>query len=144
MRTCESPTCGNVIPPQKGSARPRKYCTACRPPRNRPNPRLVTLDRAERADGPRDAPTAPLLAEHPIVVQYRQRLTAAGRLDTTKGAVVMHLAALFAAGQHTAAGAAALSRQLLAAEEAALAGAKTQADAMDELEARRRHKVSSA
>lgn len=137
MRICEAPTCENVIPPQKGSARPRKFCVTCRPPKNRPNPRVIGL-------GGLPVEESPPLSEHPVVAQYRQRLTDAGRLETTKGAVVMHLAALFAAGDHTAAGAASLARQLLAAEEAALAGSKSTADAMDELAERRRFKASSA
>lgn len=56
----------------------------------------------------------------------------------------MHLAGLFANGQHTAAGAAALSRELRAAMETALQGAPQKADAMDELEARRRQKAAGA
>lgn len=78
------------------------------------------------------------------MVAYRKELAAAGRLDTPAGASVMHLASLFAAGNHTAAGAASLHRELRAALEVALRGAKTKADAMDELAARRRFKASSA
>lgn len=87
---------------------------------------------------PRDA------GEPPLVTAYRKELAAADRLDTPSGASVMHLAVLFAAGSHTAAGAASLHRELRAALEVALRGAKTKADAMDELAERRRFKASSA
>src|SRR5690349_21601838 len=122
-RNCQE--CGAVIPPQKGSARPRKFCVACRPPRNLPNPRIINLpqDQDQGADT--------------LVGVYRQTLETAGRLGTPEGAHVMHLANLFENGQHTAAGAASLSRELRSAMEQALRGAPKQADAMDELEKRR-------
>lgn len=134
-RTCQE--CGAGIPPQQGSARPRKFCAVCRPPRNRPNPRVITLST------PKASPQA-VEAEPPVVGSYRQQLDAADRLRTPEGAHVMLLAELFANGQHTAAGAAALSKELRAAMEVALRGAAKQADALDELGARRSAKASGA
>lgn len=128
MRACAA--CGAEIPPQQGSARPRKFCFVCRPPRNKPNPRLIDLPATE--------------AEPPLVASYRAMLVETARLDSPEGAHVMHLAELFAAGKHTAAGAASLSRELRAAMDAALAGAPKKADALDELSARRNRKASSA
>lgn len=129
--------CKAVIPPQKGSARPRKYCVACRPPRGRPNPRIINLPPpADVAEQPED--------DLSLVGTYRQVLKTAGRLATPEGAHVMHLANLFANGEHTAAGAASLSRELRSAMESALQGAPKQADAMDEIAERRRRKMSSA
>jgi hypothetical protein len=136
MRTCAE--CGVSIPPQQGSARPRKYCVTCRPPRNRKNPRVIDLP--GRQESPADAEPD----ESPLVVSYRTVLEKADRLSTPEGAHVMHLAALFASGQHTAAGAASLSRELRAAMESALVDAPRQADALDELAERRTRKATGA
>lgn len=132
-RVCASPGCGATIPPQKGSARPRKFCVECRPPRNRPNPRVVQLPEPDSAGSS---------GEPALVASYRKQLEVADRLDTPEGTHVMHLAMVFAAGSHTASGAAALSRELRAAMESALRGAATQADKLDELAARRSRKAS--
>lgn len=78
----------------------------------------------------------------PLVGSYRRQLEQAERLDTPEGAHVMHLVELFATGKYTASGAAALSRELRLAMEVALRGAPRQADALDELAARRDRKVS--
>lgn len=134
-KACETPGCDEGIPPQQGSARPRKYCTTCRPPRDRKNPRVIDMP-------DRDPATAPVRAS--LVESYRKQLEAAGRLDTPDGALVLHLATLFTSGDHTASGAAALSRELRAATEVALRGSATREDSIDELTARRRAKASSA
>jgi hypothetical protein len=139
QRTCATPGCGAEIPPQKGSARPRKYCTGCRPPRGRPNPRVVHLPAAPQAAALDDQPTPSR-----VVVAYRRQLEEAERLDTPDGAHVMHLAELFGAGNHTAAGAASLSRELRAAMEVAIKGAPSKADRLDELSARRQAKAEGA
>lgn len=140
MRSCATPDCGNQIPPQQGSARPRKYCETCRPPRNRKNPRVIQL-----STDPPKAPASAQAGPGPgLVGSYRAQLGKAERLETPEGALVMHLATLFASGEHTAAGAASLSRELRAAMDAALRGAPTQADALDELGARRRRKATGA
>lgn len=137
-RTCATPDCEAEIPPQKGSARPRQYCAKCRPPRNRPNPRVVQLP------PPSSTPKAPAESESPVVTAYQRQLVEAERLDTPDGAHVMHLARLFAVGNHTAAGAASLSRELRAAMEVALKGASTKADKLDELADRRAAKAAGA
>lgn len=138
QRICATPDCGQVIPAQKGSARPRKYCAECRPPRNRPNPRVVTLPGSPKS--PDEVPAAlPTLVE-----AYRQELADAERLETPEGAQVLELAMMFAAGGHTASGAASLSKELRAAKAEALKGAAKQGDALDELEQRRRLKASGA
>lgn len=138
-RTCATPDCGAEIPPQKGSARPRKFCTECRPPRNRPNPRVVQLPASPQAATP-----AVYEPTSSVVAAYRRQLEDAERLDTPDGAHVMLLAQLFAAGNHTAAGAASLSRELRAAMEVALRGAPVKADKLDELAARRAAKAEGA
>lgn len=133
-RPCSTPDCVERIPPQQGSARPRKYCVSCRPPRNRGNPRLIHLPEPEQPD----------LSEVGLVSAYRSQLESAGRLDTPEGAHVMLLAGLFVSGQHTASGAASLSRELRAAMETALKGAPRKADAVDELSNRRAQKLAGA
>lgn len=65
------------------------------------------------------------------------QLRDAGREATPKGLIALNLAALLAAGGHTAAGAASLARQLDAALDAALAGSAQAADVIDELRSRR-------
>lgn len=90
-------------------------------------------------------PPAALPGRAPSLVEtYRKQLEDVERLDTPEGALVLHLATLFATGDHTASGAAALSRELRAAMEVALRGAARQDDAIDELTARRRAKAASA
>lgn len=131
VRTCEQ--CGAKIPPQQGSARPRKFCVICRPPRNRPNPRMVAI-----------TPDVPPDDTPKLVRIYKDQLDAAGRLDSPEGAHVMHLATLFAAGNHTAAGAASLSKELRAAMEDAMRGAPKKADLLDELASRRAQKAAGA
>lgn len=92
-------------------------------------------------DRPSDPPPA---RPSGLVETYRKQLEAADRLDTPEGALVLHLATLFVAGEHTASGAASLSRELRAAMEVALRGAARKDDAIDELTARRRAKAASA
>lgn len=137
-RICATPSCATVIPPQQGSARPRKYCVDCRPPRNRKNPRVIDLPK------PAAVPDVSDPGEPALVVTYRKQLGQVERLDSPEGAHVMHLANLFANGQHTAAGAASLSKELRAAMEMALKGAPKAADALDELAKRRHQKASGA
>jgi hypothetical protein len=93
-------------------------------------------DRPAEAEAPDPAPS--------LVGAYRKVLADADRLDSPEGASVLHLAALFENGQHTASGAAALSRELRAALDVAMAGAPKQPDELDELAARRDRKVSGA
>jgi len=79
-----------------------------------------------------------------MVESYRQRLEAAERLDSPEGAHVMLLAEMLAAGNHTASGAASLSRELRSALEDALRGAPRAADGFDELASRRRERTAGA
>lgn len=139
---CATSSCSAVIPPQQGSARPRKYCVECRPPRNRKNPRVIDLPKPAAAVP--DLPDRGEPDEPAVVATYRKQLKRSERLDTPEGAHVMHLANLFANGQHTAAGAASLSKELRAAMEMALKGAPKAADALDELSKRRRQKATGA
>jgi hypothetical protein len=104
------------------------------------NPRVIDLPAPPTAQPEESEPEPP----SPLVASYRKQLVEASRLDTPDGQRVMHLAALFALGKHTASGAASLSRELHAAMEVALRGSKKTADAMDELAERRRFKASSA
>src|SRR6266540_3161830 len=113
---CATSSCSAVIPPQQGSARPRKFCVECRPPRNRKNPRVIDMPK------PAAVPDGPVSDEVPLVTTYRSQLERAERLDSPEGAHVLHLANLFANGQHTAAGAASLSKELRAAMEMAMRG----------------------
>lgn len=138
QRVCATPGCGATIPAQQGSARPRKYCLTCRPPRNRPNPRVIELPK-QHAE-----PSVPAEDGSPLTRAYRRQLTDAERLDTPEGQHVMHLVALFDTDGHTAAGAASLSKELRSAMELALRGAPKQADALDELSQRRSRKASGA
>lgn len=137
-KTCATTGCDEVIPPQPGSARPRKYCTTCRPPRERKNPRVVDMPDRDAA------PKTPSPGRLSLVATYRRQLEEAERLDTPDGALVLQLAELFELGDHTASGAASLSRELRAAMEVALRGAAKQGDSIDELTARRRAKAASA
>lgn len=126
-RTCAK--CGGPIPPQNGRHQPRKFCTECRPPRKRPNSRVVELPQP-------DVPSEP-----PLVASYRRQLQAVDRLDTPEGAHVMHLVGLFSAEAHTASGAAALSRELRAAMEAAMRDVPQEMTFLDELRLRRERKL---
>lgn len=137
QRTCAK--CKAVIPPQQGSARPRKYCTKCSPPRNRPNPRVIHLPAGEPGSTDVVQPV-----EAPLVAMYRKRLETAEQVETPEGAHVLYLAALLVAGEHTASGAASLSKELRAAMELAVKDAPREPDAIDELEERRRAKVAGA
>lgn len=134
-KVCETPDCDRPLPPHKGRQRPRKFCEVCRPPRNRPNPRAIQLAVAD---------TPPVPADPPLVASCRKRLAAAGREADPLGAQALLLAEMLAAGGHTAAGAASLSRELRAAMDAALAGAPAEPDALDELARRRDRKLSGA
>jgi hypothetical protein len=135
-KVCHTPDCDATIPPQRGSARPRKYCVTCRPPRNRENPRVIPLLDHEEPTGSRP----------PVSLEdtYRKHLELAERLETPEGAHVMLLAQLLAAGEHTASGAAALSKELRAAMTVALKDAPTKSDFLDELADRRRSKAAGA
>ena len=134
-RSCAQ--CGARIPPQQGSARPRKFCVTCRPSRNRGNPRVIPM--SESSEKPKSTGSG-------VADSYRRRLDSAGVLDTPEGSHVMLLASLLedGMGSHTAAGAASLSRELRAAMESALRDVPGEPDVVDELEERRRQKAAGA
>mgnify|MGYP001309527631 CR=1 FL=1 len=137
-RTCATEGCSNELPPQKGPHRPRKYCTTCRPPAKRPNPRVIELPAAEEAlPGGRAAS---------MTDAYREKLAAVGRLETPEGAHVMHLVRLMESGVEgmTASGAASLSRELRAAMAEAMKDAGSATDSLDELAKRRQAKAGGA
>lgn len=106
--------------------------------------------RSERCRAARSGVTALPVPEVPLddgsalLAAYRATLDQAGRLGLPEGAHVMYLAELLAAGKHTAAGAAALSKELRTAMERALQGAPQQPDELDELAARRAQKMTGA
>ena len=134
-RTCRD--CGAEIPPASGRGRPRARCADCSPPEKR-------KPVAEPTQVMQLPPQPPSQGEPGLVAAYRDQLDERGVLDTPEGAQVLHLATLLQAGPHTASGAAALSRELRAAAEAALRHAAPAADRFDEIAARRAAKAAGA
>ena len=137
-RTCE---CGRAIPPQRGPGKPRKRCATCAPPRgkaaDRQDAQGLTAEPVRALAAPPDE------ADWPQVVAVRGVLAAAGREHAPAGVLALRLAAMVDEGGHTASGAAALARQLLATMDAALAGAPKAADRLDEIAQRRARKVGA-
>lgn len=82
----------------------------------------------------------------PLVVAVIQELNSAGRLNSVKGQLTLGLALnLVSAGVFdNLSQRASATREVRASLDAALAGAKPSADALDELERRRREKAASA
>jgi len=121
VRTCAS--CGRQFEAQRSTAR---YCgSTCR-------------SRAHRA------PVVSVGQANPLREAVRQELEAAGRLETVLGQQALMLADRLAAQGDTGSAVAALSRELRAVMEAALADAPAAADALDELAERRRRKAAGA
>lgn len=79
-----------------------------------------------------------------LVEAVRRELEAAQRLDSFLGQQALGLAARIEAGGDTGSAVAALSKELRAVMDAALADAPKAADALDELSERRRRKASGA
>lgn len=120
--------CGNALPPYKGKGPYPRKCVHCRASVNAP---VVLVPRNPTVE--------------PVLVTYTRRsLTAAGRLDTPEGANTMALAVSIAAGGHTGAAHAALSREYRAALADALAGAQGATDAVSDLGAARRARIAGA
>jgi hypothetical protein len=115
--------CKKPFEQKPGPGRPRKQCEVCRAPR----PTSV-----------RSAPARPV-AESPAgpVALTEAQLRTAGRLDTPKGAMVMHLTRELVAGGHTASGLAALAGRIESLLDSALAGTAGVNDPMDEFTQRR-------
>jgi hypothetical protein len=93
------------------------------------------------------AAAAPPSPSEPLAVvaeTTRKTLEAAKRANTPLGAIALELARNLADGGHTAAGLAALSKELRATLDAALAGAPIADDEVDELAARRVRKAAGA
>jgi hypothetical protein len=78
------------------------------------------------------------------VAAVRAELEAADRLGTALGQQALALAERMSSKFDTGSAVAAVSKELRAVMDAALANAATAADALDELSARRRAKASSA
>lgn len=90
------------------------------------------------------APVADLPVRNTLAEAVRNELEAAERLETFLGAQAVALAGRIDAGGDTGSAVAALSKELRAVMDAALAGAPKAADALDELANRRRRKASGA
>lgn len=74
----------------------------------------------------------------------RRKLTEQGMIDTPQGANAMLLATILAAGGHTGAAHASLSREWRTAMQEALSGAQGAADAVNDLGAARRARIQGA
>jgi hypothetical protein len=120
--------CGNPLPPYSGQGRPRTKCEHCRQPRSG----TVVLVPRVVAD------------EAPIVRVTRRALEQAGRLDTPDGTAAMELATSIAAGGHTGAALASLSKEYRQAMRDAQAGAQGAADAVSDLGSARRARIAGA
>lgn len=120
--------CGNSLPPYKGVGPYPRKCLACRAPTNAP---VVLVPRN---------PTV----EPELVTYTRRTLGKAGMLETPAGANAMLLATSIAAGGHTGAAHASLSREYRAALQEALAGAQSGGDSVDDLAAGRRARIAGA
>jgi hypothetical protein len=81
---------------------------------------------------------------HPLVDAIRRQLEAAGRADIPAAQAALLLAERMHAGRDTGSALASMSRELSARLAEALAGAVLEADALDELAARRAKKAAGA
>lgn len=135
IKTCAH--CGTAFEARTARAR---YCgSTCR---------ARASEKAKR-DGatPAPMPVAPVQSAPSaggLVDAVRRELEAAQRLDSFLGQQALGLAARIGAGSDTGSAVAALSKELRAVMDAALADAPKAADALDELSERRRRKASGA
>lgn len=131
-RACDQ--CGQSYEAKRPTS---KFCSSgCRTRRARgvePAGRVVALPAAASSTSPAGANAAAV----------RERLSAAGRLGSPEGVAALTLAGLLDGGGHTAAGAAALAKQLLATVAAAVGDVPAAADRLDELAARRAGKTGA-
>jgi hypothetical protein len=120
--------CGNGLPPQLGPGRRRTMCETCSPrdKRERHKPARVT-----------SLPSAAGSLAATVV----DRLTEAGREDTIDGRAAIAAALVLDSGEHSAAGRAALQREMRTAAADALRGASAGQDLVDELRARRARRL---
>ena len=128
-RTCE--WCGEPFEAKRSTA---KFCTSgCR---------AKSSNASKRAPKPAPASVTPLPERSALVAAVERELTAAKRLDTALGAQAVALATRIDSGADTGSAVAALSKELRAVMDAALADAETAADPLDELRARRERKFA--
>ena len=93
---------------------------------------------------PVELPPAPAPADGGVVAAVSAELEAADRAESFLGAQALALAARIDAGSDTGSAVAALSKELRAVMDAALADAPKAADKLDELSERRKRKASGA
>lgn len=132
--------CGKAFEAKRSTA---KYCgSTCRA---RQSQGIKPPRPARGVDAP-PAPAAvmPLVGESPLVASVRRALEDAGRLDSVLGQQALMLAGRLAGQGDSGSAVAALSRELRAVMDAALADAPQAADALDELAERRRRKAAGA
>lgn len=111
--------CGGPIGRQIGPGGRRKYCPTCSPQRDRPDRRKTKRTPLTLTTGhPQQAATTTVLEA------TRNALTDAGVQDTSTGRCAQILAARIDAGDETAAGLVALTKELRATINAALAEAQ--------------------
>lgn len=126
MTMCE---CGNPIPAQVGRARPRKWCTTCRPPRNRTKPPAAVL-KLSRPGAGRGGPVA-TSSPTPVTDETRATLAKVGRETSWQGAAALTVAREIDRGNASASGLAALVKSHREAMTAALEGTAPDADVLD-------------
>ena len=137
QRNCEK--CGKPYTAKRNTSR---YCsTRCRTATSRAGGAAKAATASPAAVSVTEADILP-----PLVAAIAQELDAAGRLNTAKGQLALQLAMdLSSAGAFdNLSQRAAATREIRASLEAALAGARPSADALDELEKRRREKAARA
>jgi hypothetical protein len=125
-------TCKQRFTRVKGSR--RIHCETCRPPRARSVAPAEVLDLVPKPPRPLGELEGQALAD----------LQAAGRAQTTEGALALYLARQLDAGGHTGSQTAALAARLMDAKTRAVAGAKPKDDFVDELRRRREARAAKA
>lgn len=132
--TCSEPTCGKTFEAKRSTAR---FCGSnCRVKAAR---RRATEPETAPADAPQTVLDVPLLVAATI-----DELAKADRLGTALGQAALVLAEKACNRHDTGSATASVIRQLQATLSAALAGAESSSDPLDELDARRRAKASGA
>ena len=118
--------CHAPLPVQKGRHQPRKFCTTCRPPRNR-GKSAATVP-VTPVNPPKIREIRPGAAEKPqtLTEASEARLRDAGRLSDPSALVVLAVARSIEEGGHSGASLAALSREFRAALASALDGVEAE------------------
>lgn len=127
--------CGHTFEAKRPTA---KFCSS--------NCRAKSSNASKRAPrpAPAEVPPVPLPVASGLVAAVRAELEAAERDATALGAQALALAARIDTGADTGSAIAALSKELRAVMDSALAGAAKAADKLDELSERRKRKASGA